>query len=167
MPFTPLHLGPALILGYFLKSRIHWPTLIITSVIVDLEPLAVILLDLSNYPIHGYLHTLASAILLGSLVSLVMWLLRNHFSNLFKVLALTTARNYSLSSYVVAGFSGWALHTLLDSPLYSDIRPLYPLDTNPLYNPGLSEAIISSCFYLTLAGFIIYLRHLYRTQLRS
>lgn len=167
MPFTPLHLGPALILGYFLKSRIHWPTLIVTSVVVDLEPLLVILLDLSNYPIHGYLHTFASAVFLGSLASLIMWLLRNHLNNLLKRLALMTETNYSLSSYVTAGIGGWVFHVLLDSPLYSDIKPLYPLSVNPFYSPGLIEVIASLCFYSTLLGFFIYLRHYYITQTQT
>ncbi|MGC8974863.1 MAG: hypothetical protein ACP5KB_01535 [Thermoprotei archaeon] len=95
-----------------------------------------------------------------------MWLLRNYLSNLFKALALTTKTSYSLGSYVVAGFSGWTLHVLLDSPLYSDIRPLYPLNMNPLYYPSLSETVVSLCFYLTFAGVIIYLVHLCKTRSR-
>ena len=163
MPLTPLHLGSALILGYLLRFRIHWPTLIITSVIVDLEPLAVTLLDLGDYPYHGYLHTFASAIFLGSLVGMVMWLIKDRFSEIFNQLALTEQVNYTIGSHVIAGFSGWFLHVLLDSPLYPDIRPLYPLVANPLYNPGASREIIKVSICLTLVGVIIYLRHLYET----
>ncbi len=164
MPFTLLHLGPALILGYLLRFRVHWPTLIIASVIIDLEPLVVILLNLSDYPHHGYLHTFASAIFLGSLVGVVMWLIRDYFSKLFNLLALTESVSYSISDYVVAGFSGWFLHVLLDSPLYPDIRPFYPLGVNPLYYPDMSEEIIKLSMYLTLVGVIIYLRHFYKTH---
>lgn len=163
MPFTLLHLGPALILGYLLRRRIHWPTLIVTSVVVDLEPLVVILFDLDNYPVHGYLHTFASSILFGSLVGVAMWLLRKYFSNLFSLLALATT-SYSLSNYVVAGFSGWFLHVLLDSPLYSDIRPFYPLNTNPLYCPNISGLVVKSCLCLTFVGILTYLLHFYKTR---
>jgi len=165
MPFTPLHLGPPLILGYLLRRHIHWPTLIITSVLVDLEPLTILLLNLNTYPVHGYLHTFASAVLLGSLVGLVVWLFRKYFNHLFSLFVLTT-RDSSLSSYMVAGFSGWFIHVLIDSPLYSDIRPLYPLNINPLYCPYVSDAIVKSCLYLTLIGVVIYLLHFYKTYLR-
>ncbi len=102
MPFTLLHLGPALILGYLLRFRVHWPTLIIASVIIDLEPLAVILLNLSDYPRHGYLHTFASAIFLGCLVGVVMWLIRDYFSKLFNLLALTESVSYSFGGYLTS-----------------------------------------------------------------
>lgn len=161
--FYLLHLGPALILGYSLKHRIHWPTLIIASVIVDLEPLVVILFDPDSYPVHGYLHTFVSSILFGSLVGVVMWLLRKYFSNLFSLLALTTMSS-SLSNYIVAGFSGWFLHVLLDSPLYSDIRPFYPLNTNPLYCPNISDVVVKSSLCSTLVGIVIYLLHFYKTR---
>lgn len=163
MPFTLLHLGPALILGYLLRHRIHWPTLILASVIIDLEPLVVILFGLYSYPVHGYLHTFGSSILFGSLVGVAMWLFRKYFSNLFSLLVLTT-KSCSLSNYVVAGFSGWFLHVLLDSPLYSDMRPFYPLNTNPLYCPNMGGVVVKSCLCLTLVGTAIYILHFYKTR---
>ena len=44
-----------------------------------------------------------------------------------------------------AGVLGTLLHVLLDSPLYDDIRPFYPLTANPLYNPALSSEVYGVC----------------------
>ncbi len=164
-PFTIFHLGPAIILGYPIKSTIHWPTLIITSLIVDVEPLLVIIFGLT-YPLHGYLHTFIAGVVLGSLLGILMWLFKD-LNNLFKTLLLVTKDEYPLSSYVIAGITGWELHVLLDSPLYSDIRPLYPLTTNPLYNPSMNLLINKLCIYLTIIGITIYLIHLLTTSLRK
>lgn len=56
MPFTPFHLGPALCLGSPLREYIHAPTLILANVVLDIEPLIMLITGLS-YPLYGYLHT--------------------------------------------------------------------------------------------------------------
>ncbi len=61
MPFTLFHLGSALAVGLPLRRMIHAPTLILASIVLDLEPIAVILLGL-DYPLHGFMHTLIFAV---------------------------------------------------------------------------------------------------------
>jgi len=51
MPFTLFHLGP----GLLLLTYVDFPTFLVASVIVDIEPFLVLTLDL-NYPLHGFLH---------------------------------------------------------------------------------------------------------------
>ena len=68
MPFTMFHLGPALAIGLPLRN-VHVPTFIVANVILDVEPLLVIFFGL-NYPLHGYMHTLLLAFMVGSLVSI-------------------------------------------------------------------------------------------------
>jgi hypothetical protein len=66
---------------------------------------------------------------------------------------------------VAAGVSGWALHVLLDAPLYSDIRPLLPLTVNPFYNPNLDFTASSLCVILLFTCSLLYLRSLYHNLL--
>ena len=51
MPFTPYHLGPGLFVGLLFLSFIDFPTFLVASVIVDVEPFMVLALNL-NYPLH-------------------------------------------------------------------------------------------------------------------
>ena len=67
MSFTPFHLGPALGLGLPLRRYLHVPTFLAASVVVDVEPLLVLVLGL-DYPLHGYLHTFLFASLTGLLL---------------------------------------------------------------------------------------------------
>jgi len=155
MPFTPFHLGPALGLGLPLRRYVHVPTFILANVIVDVEPFLVLFLGL-RYPLHGYFHTFLLALLTGLILGYAMLLLERFFQPLYKVFFLETADNLNVKSFVVAGALGTTLHVLLDSPLYADIRPFYPLTINPLYNPTLSLEVYSVCVWMGILGIIYY-----------
>jgi hypothetical protein len=155
MPFTPYHFGPALALALPLREYLHAPTFIIASVILDVEPFMVLALGL-NYPLHGYSHTLILALVLGALLGYVMFRLEGSFVSLYKLLLMETGTKFGLGSFMVAGALGTVVHVLLDSPLYDDILPFYPLTVNPFYNPALSPEIYSICVWMGVIGLIYY-----------
>ncbi|MCX8162909.1 MAG: hypothetical protein N3E44_08025, partial [Candidatus Bathyarchaeota archaeon] len=162
MPFTPLHIGPPLILGYILRRRMHLPTLIVASLAVDMEPITVIILGIPGYPMHGYLHTLPISIPLGFILGVVMYIVDRVFEEPFRHLSLSEHSGYGVEGYISAGVSGWILHILLDSPLYDDIKPLYPLEVNPFYNPHIASIIPHICLLLLFVGSLLYLREIHR-----
>ena len=167
MPFTPFHLGPGLGLGLPLRKYLHAPTFLLASVIVDVEPLLVLFLGL-RYPLHGYLHTFLLAIPIGVVLGYTMFLLENFLKPLYKMFLLETGNNgLSLKSYVVAGGLGTGLHVLLDTPLYADITPFYPVTTNPFYHPSLTLEIYSLCVWIGAFGIIYYLALLGRSTYRK
>lgn len=156
MPFTPFHLGPGLGLGLPLRRYLHAPTFLLASVIVDVEPLLVLFLGL-RYPLHGYLHTFLLAIPIGLVLGCVMFLLENLLHPLYRIFLLETGSSLRLRSFVVAGGLGTGLHVLLDTPLYSDITPFYPMTTNPFHNPALTQEIYSLCIWLGAFGIVYYI----------
>jgi len=155
MPFTPFHFGPALVLGLPFKKYVHAPTFIVANVIVDVEPFLVLLLGL-RYPLHGHLHTFLFAFLVGLALGYVMFLLERVLHPLYKVFLLEADDVLTLKSFMVAGVLGTLLHVLLDSPLYADIRPFYPMTVNPLLNPALTLEVYSLCVCMGIAGIIYY-----------
>jgi hypothetical protein len=146
MPFTLFHFGPALFFGVPLRKYIHAPTFILANVVLDVEPLLV-LITRANYPLHGYLHTIIAAIGVGLLLGFTMFLLERRTQSLFKAMLLETHKTMGKSSFMVAGVFGTLLHVLFDAPLYGDIKPFYPLATNSL--PGLAS---SSGIYILIVG---------------
>jgi len=167
VPFTPLHLGPALTFGILLRKRIHLPTFIIANVYIDLEPLIVIILNL-NYPLHGYLHTFLIAGLTGIGLGILMYFMESYLRPLWRLFKLEDSEpHYGLRSYFTAGFLGSIIHVFFDSPLYGDIKPFYPYLQNPLYDlildSGCYKATVATVFYITLLlsvyGFGLYLNH--------
>ncbi len=156
MPFTPFHLGPGLAIGVPLRRHLHAPTFIAASILVDVEPLLVIILGL-DYPLHGCLHTFVFAISAGVMLGIVLFGLERYLQPLYAAFHLETNSNYSLRSFLAAGALGTGVHVLLDTPLYSDITPFFPVMANPFYNPALAPEIYSLCVIAGLLGIVYYL----------
>lgn len=156
MPFTPFHLGPALGLGLPLRKYIHTPTFILASVIIDVEPFLVLVLGL-RYPLHGYLHTFLLAFFVGLVLGCAMFLLERLLRPTYQMFLLEPSVELNLTSFTLAGTSGTALHVLLDSPLYGDTRPFYPLAANPLHNPAVSLEVYSTCVWFGIFGIVYYI----------
>ena len=166
MPFTPFHLGPGLGLGLPLRKYLHAPTFLLASVIVDVEPFLVFFLGL-RYPLHGYLHTFLLAIPVGFVLGYIMFRLERFLQPLYRIFLLETGNSLSLKSFVTAGGLGTGLHVLLDTPLYTDIKPLYPVTTNPFYYPLITPQIYSLCVWMGAFGIIYYLVLLGRLTYRK
>jgi len=156
MPFTPYHFGPALGFGLPLRKYMHSPTFILANVIVDVEPFLVLFLGL-RYPLHGFLHTFFLAFFVGLALVFAMFLLERFFQPFYKMFLLESLGVLNLQSFMVAGVSSTTLHVLLDSPLYGDIRPFYPLTTaNPLCNPAVSLEVYGFCVWMGILGIVFY-----------
>lgn len=163
MPFTTYHLASGLLIGFFFKKRVDWLTLIVTTtILVDIEPILVFVSLLRNYPVHGYLHTYLASILMGVISGFALYLARGLLSPLNRIFHLSE-RSHGLISYISGGVLGWFLHVLMDTPLYIDIKPFYPLTVNPLYNP-LNVRVLRGLYDIVLiCGFITYAIHFYKS----
>ncbi|MFW9834348.1 MAG: hypothetical protein ACFFEK_10160 [Candidatus Thorarchaeota archaeon] len=154
MPFTPYHFGPALLIGALLFPFIDIATVMIASVILDLEPLAVILFDLP-LPLHAFFHTYLGATLVAIVLSLCIYPLRkylNEFVGFFGLKQQSTFRHI-----LPASFIGTYSHVLLDSFLYSEMNPLYPFLGNPFLGVLSFGFVYNLCVVLGVIGFFVYL----------
>lgn len=143
MPFTPYHLGPGLFVGLLLLSFIDFPTFLVASVIVDVEPFLVLALNL-NYPLHGFFHSLLGGTLLALPLALVMYRIRDKFSPLLSFFKLE--QKVSFKRVLAAALSGIYIHILLDSRGYTDIQPFYPSNYNPLLTTGIFAGLDAYIF---------------------
>jgi membrane-bound metal-dependent hydrolase YbcI (DUF457 family) len=159
MPFTPFHLGPALLIGIICMYYLDFPTLLVASVILDVEPFLVLLLDL-NYPLHGFFHSFLGGTFIILPLSYIMLKIRtfiNPITDYFKI-----EQSSSFLNILIASFIGIYLHILLDAPLYSDIQPLFPLNFNPflISSKSVEKTIYLFCAYCFLAALILYFIYL-------
>jgi membrane-bound metal-dependent hydrolase YbcI (DUF457 family) len=155
MPLTPFHLGPGLLIGLLLLSWIDFPTFLVASVIVDVEPILVVAFDL-DYPLHGFFHSFLGGTLVAFLLAAVMSKVRASLSPLLSLFKLE--HKSSFKTILMASLAGIYIHILLDSRMHSDIRPFYPLDFNPLLSgsalPGLGVYML--CFWCFVGAAVIY-----------
>lgn len=149
MPFTPYHLGPASLAGLMLSGILDLPALLIASVIIDIEPLGVLVFNL-DYPMHGFFHSFLGGSLAAGLTAVAVNLLKGDIRKLMVPLKLD--QDSSFKKIFWTSLFGVYFHVLLDSPLYVDMSPFYPYGSNPFYglfSPG--QIYLASGFSFLIA----------------
>ena len=155
MPFTPFHLGPALLLGLILFNYIDFPTFLIANVIVDIEPLTVLLMGLNSL-LHGFFHSFIGGTIASIFLTMIVTRVRKYVSPLMEF--FYREQDWSRRKILVASISGVYMHIFLDSLLYTDIRPFYPFRSNPLLGGwSMGFKVFYFCVFSAVAGLIIYL----------
>lgn len=156
MPLTPYHLGPGLLIGLLFLNFIDFPTFLIASVIVDIEPILVLTFNL-NYPLHGFFHSFLGGSIIALILAGIMTKIRKYFTPIMSFFKIE--QEFSFKKILLASLLGVYIHILLDSPIYTDIRPFFPLDFNPFFRstslPGLQETLI--CVWCFIAGIFVYI----------
>lgn len=152
MPFTPFHWGPALLIGLLVFPLLDMPVLFISSVILDVEPLY-FMTQPSGY-LHGFFHSYLGSSILGILAAVVAFALRGSTSRIMKTFRLQ--QKSSFKKILFTSLFAVYFHVFLDSFLYRDIKPFYPLEINPLYNVISSGAIYQLCSVSFLFVFALY-----------
>jgi membrane-bound metal-dependent hydrolase YbcI (DUF457 family) len=156
VPFTPFHLGPALLFGLAFSSTFDLLTLLIASVIPDVEPFCILLFDLSG-PSHGLFHSYVGSSILAVLVAVVVYLLRDVLANV--MLKFEVSQKSSFKKILFTSFVGVYSHVFLDSLLYRRMDPLYPLQGNPFVSliPNIADmAVYGFCGVSFILGIILY-----------
>ncbi|MEJ5292483.1 MAG: hypothetical protein WHS82_02715 [Candidatus Methanosuratincola sp.] len=164
MPFTPFHLGPGILLGLLLLRYLDLPTLLVASVVLDLEPLLVIITG-ADYPLHGFFHTLLGGGAAAVAAALVMWRIRGFTGRVANAFGIRQEPSFGMVA--AASFLGVYTHLLLDAPLYTDIKPFFPSEINPLFFPEASELIYASCIVAFILGLAAYASMLFHKKYSS
>lgn len=157
VPFTPFHLGPALLFDLTFFSTLNLLTLLIASVIPDIEPFCILLFDLSA-PSHGFFHSYVGSSILAVSVAVIVYLLRNVLTKI--MLKFQVSQKPSFKKILFTSFAGAYSHVFLDSLLYRQMNPLYPLQGNAFFGliPDIADmAVYGFCSVSFILGIILYL----------
>jgi hypothetical protein len=145
VPFTTFHLGPALLFGLAFSSIFDLITLLIASVIPDMESICIILFDFPEtasrlFPFLWWrVHTCCSC-------AVVVYLLRDTLTKILQ--EFRVSQKSSLQKVVFTSFAGVYSHVFLDSRLYRKMNTLCPLQGNPFV--GIASVHIA---YVAVYGF--------------
>ena len=154
MPFTPYHFGPAAIIGLPLKKFIDTPVFVLANVVVDFEPLAVMVFNL-DYPLHGYFHTYLFGGLIGLVWGLAAYLLlRPIFRPVMKIFQLPYQP--TLLTMMLSGLFGVWLHVFTDSFMYQEMNPFWPVKDNPFHAAVSYQTVFLICEISLIAAIVIY-----------
>jgi len=155
MPFTPYHFGPSACIALPLRKYIDIPVFILANVVIDLEPLTVMVFGL-NYPLHGYFHTLLGGAAVAVFWALIAYWRKNFFQRLMELFHVSYQTGFG--KILLSSLLGVWFHVVVDSILYTDIRPLWPLKTNPAYallNPQTVYLLCKISFLPAIAFYVV------------
>src|SRR3989338_1078032 len=114
MPFTPYHLGIALLIGVIFHKKIDIPSILAGSIVLDIWPYLVLMYNLP-YPLHWISHSFLVAFIVGIILAFLRLKI-----NIIKC-------NYTFPILLLSSVLGTFSHVILDTPLYNDILPFWPL----------------------------------------
>jgi hypothetical protein len=153
MPVTPFHFGPSALIGLPLRRWIDIPVFVLANVVIDFEPLAVMVFRL-DYPLHGYFHTLLIGGVLGALWGLAAYPFRPVWRFLMELVGLPYQP--TLLKMMVSGMLGIWLHVIIDSMYHNDMNPFFPITGNPFYGIVSYSMVVSVCKASMIAALVIY-----------
>ncbi len=134
MPFTPFHLGPALLVAVLLYRWLDPVPLLLASIAVDARAILVFFGVLGG-PLHGLLHTLPGAVAVGLVVAAGLSLVADRYAAWFEAAGVEVP--VSLDRLAVSGLVGAVLlHLLPDALMYGDVGLLQP------FHPFLQQSVL-------------------------
>ena len=163
MPFTPYHFGPGLLLGVVLFPFLDFSTVMVACVILDIEPLAVIIFNLP-FAAHGFFHSYLGATIVACTLSAVIYPFRKYLNKLVSIFGLHQESSFRhiFPASIISTYS----HVFLDSLLYPEMNPFYPLIGNPFVGFFQFAFVYNACVFLGLLGFGVYVVRVLHSQFR-
>ncbi|MEM3377649.1 MAG: hypothetical protein QXV09_06235 [Candidatus Bathyarchaeia archaeon] len=141
--------------GLLLYAVFDFPTFLIANVLPDIEPFAVLFFSIRGYPLHGFFHSYIGATILALALAFCMYFLRGFSGKV--MMAFRLQQRSSFKKIIFAAFAGSYFHVFLDSFLYSEMMPFYPLQVNVFSAYGNSTVIYVFCVVTALLGITLYL----------
>ncbi len=154
MPFTPYHLGPALLLGVVFFPFVDIIALLVGSIILDIEPL-IILMTGTGLPLHGISHTYLVATIVALLTTGIIWVLRGPLYEILSIFRIN--QEPSVKRIGLSSIFGTYSHVLMDSFLYPEMNPFFPILGNPFLGLVSAAIIYQFCLYCGIVGLFVYL----------
>lgn len=163
MPFTPFHLGAAMVVKPFANSSFSLLIFGFTQIMMDIEPLLGLIYGWDI--LHGPSHTLLGALGIGLCVAAIpatpyLYALRYIDSELkFAEMdwMIVSKRNFSYRVRLISALYGSLSHVLLDGLMHHDLYPFAPFSQAQPWLGLVAEAeVYRGCAYFGLLGIIIW-----------
>jgi membrane-bound metal-dependent hydrolase YbcI (DUF457 family) len=150
MPFTPLHMGPGLLLKAILHGSFSLLVFGWAQIVMDLQPLFVLISGAGR--LHGFSHTYLGAALLA-----VLSALSGKYLAEFGLRIIGNARYADIRILwpvaLVSALIGTFSHVALDSIMHADMTPYFPVsEDNQLLAVVSVDTLHKICIYTGIAG---------------
>lgn len=165
MPFTPLHMGPGILVKATLRRSFSLMVFGWAQILMDIQPLLAMITGKGE--LHGFTHTYMGAVLIALLAALT----GKHASELgLRLLRQQHHLPIGWQTAFLSAFIGTFSHVLLDSVMHYDIHPYAPFsEANGLVRIISLETLHGLCLFTAVVGAVIYfgVSHLLSDRQRS
>ena len=154
MPFTPIHMGPGILIKALLHSSFSLMIFGWTQIIMDIQPLLVLISGEGH--LHGFSHTYIGAVLLAVFSALTG---KNLAEIGLKIIAVDRYQSLNIDWWVafLSAFIGSFSHVFLDSIMHTDVEPFYPFTLVNDFQGMISITLLHKiCLYSGLVGAAVY-----------
>ncbi|MEB8433372.1 metal-dependent hydrolase [Cocleimonas sp. KMM 6892] len=151
MPFTPIHMGPGILIKSLLQGSFSLMVFGWAQIVMDIQPLIVLITGEGH--LHGFSHTYVGASLLA-----VFAALSGKYLSEFGLMILGISKKSNpikIAWWVVflSAFIGTFSHVLLDSIMHSDVEPFYPITLQNNFLGFLTiDQLHKLCLYSGIVG---------------
>lgn len=162
MPFTPLHMGPGMLIKLLLGGSFSLMLFGWAQILMDIQPLIVIITGAGQ--LHGFSHTLVGAGLIATVAAFSgkplietalrwRWLRLSASERVFLGIESRLRWSVVFLSAVIGTFS----HVYLDAIMHADLQPYYPFSPhNPMLGWLGVETLHLFCIYSGLVGLALF-----------
>ncbi|MCI0505185.1 MAG: hypothetical protein L0Z73_03660, partial [Gammaproteobacteria bacterium] len=165
MPFTPLHMGPGILVKALLQGSFSLMVFGWSQIIMDLQPLVVIITGAGK--LHGFTHTYVGSTLIA-IFSAVTGKYLSQWALVVLSNGVRRAIDIRWRVAILSALIGSYSHVILDSIMHSDVEPFFPFSqSNELLGLISVTALHEFCVYSGLAGAIMYFAVTYLLARRS
>lgn len=155
MPFTPLHMGPGILLKALLQGSFSLMVFGWAQIVMDVQPLFVLLTGEGR--LHGFSHTYVGATLLA-IFSALSGKYLSEFG--LRVLGISEKTNPVKITWWIAftsAFIGTYSHVILDAIMHGDVEPYYPVSyVNNFLGLVTVNQLHQLCFISAGVGAVLY-----------
>ncbi|MEP0174447.1 MAG: metal-dependent hydrolase [Paraglaciecola sp.] len=155
MPFTPIHMGPGILIKSLLRGSFSLMVFGWTQIVMDIQPLIVLLSGEGH--LHGFSHTY-----IGATIIVILAGISGKYLSEFGLMVLRISKYenpISIAWWVVflSAFIGSFSHVLLDSIMHLDVEPFYPFTLDNAFLGVISVPVLHKvCLYSGLIGVAIF-----------
>jgi len=153
MPTTPFHIGPGIFAAALFFPYLDLATVLLASVILDIEPLSVLLFH-PGWAYHGFLHTYIGGSVAALLLALALIWFLGRLGGRLRLPGYAWAP--SPMAITISSFTGIYLHLFADSFVNTDMHPFWPYEPNPFLSTVPPLPIYIACVVLFLVGAFLY-----------
>ena len=155
MPFTPVHMGPGLLIKAALQTSFSLMVFGWAQIVMDMQPLLVLITGEGH--LHGFSHTYIGALLLGAFSALTGKYLSEWGLRILGVSKVDNPLKITWRVSLLSAFIGTFSHVLLDSIVHTDMQPFYPFSTgNGLLGFFSTGQLHHLCLYSAIIGALMY-----------